>query len=75
MEVCLPDLQELSEALGVNGTKATCECIGRHTPEGEAPKTNAGDPCNYAGYGLFRLSPLEVEFEDGKTQHCFAFAE
>lgn len=32
-------------------------------------------PCDYAGYGLFRLSPVAVVHEDGKKTDCFAFAE
>ena len=29
-------------------------------------------PCDYAGYGLFRLSPRRVRI-DGEIVHCFAF--
>ena len=56
-------------------------CIGRWLTNGaDDPKRDKklakaafkkkGGPCNYAGGGLFKLNPVEV---DG--QHCFAFAE
>lgn len=66
---------------GATPSSATNECIGRYLPKDERhgdrehgnPKVK--QPCDYAGYGLFRLSPVEVEQPDGKKTHCFAFAE
>lgn len=55
------------------------ECIGRHLPEKQKAfdssqgKIIKGSPCNYAGYGLLRLNPVEIEFEDGFKRHAFAF--
>lgn len=34
-----------------------------------------GQPCNYAGGGLFRLNPVEVTFENGHKESFFEFAE
>ena len=52
-------------------------CIGRYAGAGEPKRDGDGklsQPCNYAGYGLFRLSPVRVRHE-GKELHAFAFAE
>jgi len=50
------------------------ECIGRY--HGAESFADAGKgPCNYAGFGLFRLSPVRVKLEDGEILHSFAFAE
>lgn len=51
-------------------------CIGRYTGAGD-DKTfrRAGGPCNYAGGGLFGLNPVQVEFDEGKVQAVFAFAD
>jgi len=56
---------------GAGANSATCECIGRYT--GAKDSVNGSQPCDYAGYGLFRLSPVRV-LDDGKTVHSFAFA-
>ncbi len=57
---------------------ATNECIGRHVkPRRGAFDQSKGEPdkpCNYAGYGLIRLSPIRVIFE-GEEVHSFAFAD
>jgi hypothetical protein len=69
------------EDAGANPNSATCECIGRYLPKEQRggfsadhanPKVKS--PCDYAGYGLFRLSPVEVVREDGSTIHSFDFA-
>jgi hypothetical protein len=57
---------------GAHANSATCECIGRYT--GAQSSFDGTKPCNYAGYGLFRLSPVIV-LDDGKEIHSFAFAE
>jgi hypothetical protein len=58
---------------GSTPNSATCECIGRFTNSG--PSVKGSKPCNYAGYGLFRLSPIVVLQPDGQEVQCFAFAE
>ncbi len=59
---------------GATPSSATCECIGRYTGAKDFRPPGTG-PCNYAGYGLFRLSPVRVK---GQTTdeliHSFAFA-
>lgn len=55
-------------------------CVGRYTGDGKAAADkafkHAGGPCNYTGGGLFRLNPVEVDFEDGsEPMQVFAFAE
>ena len=67
------DYRKFKDA-GATMDSATSECIGRYTGGSKA----FGDgptiaPCDYAGYGLFRLSPLHVTKPDGKISHCFAF--
>lgn len=55
------------------------ECIGRYLPVKQKAigekKIIKGKPCNYAGYGLFRLNPVEIEMSDGSKQYAFAFAD
>lgn len=59
---------------GATEQSATQKCIGRYTGAGEFKKAGQG-PCNYAGYGLFRLSPIRITLPDRKEPvHCFAFA-
>lgn len=59
-------------AHGAHPSSATCECIGRY--EGATRAFNPGTfkPCNYAGYGLLRLSPVTV-LDGDKRITCFAF--
>lgn len=58
---------------------ATKECIGRYRKERAHPfgggKDKVAQPCDYAGYGLFRLSPVRIKQADGHETHAFAFAE
>ena len=52
------------------------ECIGRHiagSKEAFSDDSRSG-PCNYAGYGLFDLRPIQIVMGDGSTQKVFAFA-
>lgn len=62
-------------------TSIAVECIGRWLPEKQKAfdsrqgKIVKGQPCDYAGYGLFALNPVPVEFEDGKIFHAFDFHE
>lgn len=62
-------------------TSIAVECVGRWMPEKQKAfdnrtgKIKKGEPCNYAGYGLLKLNPVAVEFEDGKIFHAFDFAD
>lgn len=69
---------------GATMNSATCECIGRYEedarrpvyrPFGQNEPGTPQQPCDYAGYGLLRLSPVRVVDSDGHETHCFAFAE
>jgi hypothetical protein len=61
---------------GADPNSATCECIGRYKAGKPAfERKPRSKPCDYAGYGLFRLSPVRVIQDGGKEIHCFAFAE
>lgn len=57
------------------------ECIGRWLPKSDSQKAfgdkkrKKGVPCDYAGYGLLKLNPVPVEFEDGTVFNAFDFAE
>ena len=58
---------------GASADSARCECLGRYTRPDAHFGTKPG-PCNYAGYGLFRLSPVLV-VSGGEEVHSFAFAD
>ena len=58
---------------GASPNSATCECIGRYTGAKGAFDPDHPKPCDYAGYGLFRISPVIVSNGDIEV-HCFAFA-
>lgn len=67
------------KSAGATPESALKECIGRYLNrkrkaigynDEHAPEA----PCDYAAYGLFRLSPLVVTFEDGSHCDCFDFA-
>lgn len=57
---------------GANPDSAYQECIGRYTDAGAPEKGK--QPCNWAAYGLFRISGHDVELEDGSITPVFAFA-
>jgi hypothetical protein len=63
---------------GATPESATRECIGRYSGGKswfETPKKKLKDgPCDYAGYGLFRISPVTVVDGEKKIM-SFAFAE
>lgn len=77
--VCAVKAYRQHAHLGARPDSATSECIGRYT----GAKDINSKPCNYAGYGLFRLSPVRVLDDSipepplsliaSKTIHCFAF--
>ena len=61
------------------GRAAAFSCIGRYTGDSRDAERNtfknAGGPCTYAGGGMIRLNPVEVDFEDGRGPlRVFAFA-
>lgn len=59
------------------GSSIAQECIGRYLPGSQkaisATKVIKGKPCNYAGYGFFKLNPVAVELEDGEVLLAFDF--
>lgn len=60
---------------GAKPDSAHQECIGRYTGGRSAFYADPGaGPCDYAGYGLFRLSPIVVVLDDGKEVMAFDFS-
>lgn len=59
---------------GATPNSPTSECIGRYTGATDAFDSAQHKPCNYAGYGLIRISPIVVIQEDGQEIESFAFA-
>ncbi len=67
---------------GAPVNSAGFSCVGRWA--GVNPDTEKGDigpngikgkgPCNYAGGGLFKLTPVTVVDPDGHEMQCFEFA-
>lgn len=75
------DFEQYKDA-GASPSSAYQECIGRYSggpggmhEGGFDADGNVKQPCNYAAYGLFKLSPCRVEAEDGTLVEAFAFAE
>jgi hypothetical protein len=75
------DFRRFKES-GATPDSAATQCYGRYLPKNERggfskdhanPKVKS--PCDYAAYGLFRLSPLEVIHEDGTKAQSFGFYE
>lgn len=57
---------------GAPSSAAAFSCVGRWTGAGDATEfKRAGGPCNYAGGGLIRLNPVQIE---GHEIGAFAFA-
>lgn len=61
---------------GATANTAMQACMGRYDPSAVPMFRCDGKnkPCDYAGYGLFRFSPVRVVMDDGEEVHCFAFA-
>ena len=61
---------------GASPDSAYCECIGRYSggKSWANDKASKPGPCDYAGYGLLRISPVIV-IDGDKEIHCFAFNE
>jgi hypothetical protein len=60
---------------GAHEGSAYQECIGRYLTSGGPYKWGNTSPCDYAGYGLFRISPVIVITNEGKEIYVFAFDE
>ena len=61
---------------GATPDSATCECLGRYEGGNAswlAGKVPASKRCDYAGYGLLRISPVTVVEDDGEERMSFAF--
>lgn len=70
----IASVQEWKDA----GAPAECagfSCVGRWMPGSRQAFDKGAGPCTYAGGGLFRLNPIKVILEDGKTVDVFAFDE
>ena len=68
------------EALGMEGRQIQnyigFSCIGRWRPKSvHLGEPDQGEGCNYAGGGLFRLNPVEVDLGEGEVRGTFAFDE
>lgn len=79
--VATPDDFRPYKSKGAHPNSATCECIGRYqagvrafAQDGVEAGNGQSRPCDYAGYGLFRLSPVHIVRAE-LVSHCFAFAE
>ena len=61
---------------GATPDSAWQECIGRYDGhmDRDAFGVKDGGPCNYAAYGLFRISPITVIKSGGLRLRVFAFA-
>lgn len=54
-------------------------CVGRHSRSAKQFGDRTGGPCNYAGGGLLRINPVEVEIPgalgtEGRVIQVFDFA-
>jgi len=59
---------------GASEGDVAVSCVGRALSSKKELGDKTGGPCNYAGYGLFRLNPVSVQFRD-ETVKVFDFAE
>lgn len=58
----------------VNRKQIAFSCVGRSLPNSRSAFDSGPGPCDYAGGGLFKMNPIEVEYEDGTKQDVFDFA-
>jgi hypothetical protein len=64
------------KAAGAPENSVGGSCVGRWIPGSRKAFGGKGaGPCNYAGFGLFRLNPVTVQREDGGENQMFRFAE
>jgi len=60
--------------LGAQPDSAYTNCIGRYTENPRRAFGGSGKgPCDYAGYGLFKVSPVIVTQESGREVRAFDF--
>jgi hypothetical protein len=59
---------------GAKAEHVAFSCIGRWTGSKKQIFDKTGGPCNYAGGGLLRLNPIEVN-QEGAIHRVFAFSE
>jgi hypothetical protein len=59
---------------GATPESALKECIGRYSGAKSTGLSGKKKPCDYAGYGFFRLSPIVV-IDGEHEQDVFGFAE
>ena len=50
-------------------------CVGRSIGSIVTIGTKGNGPCNYAGFGLLRLNPVEIFREGGEKVKAFDFAD
>ena len=75
---CCPNCRHVAtirdwRAAGATDGEIAFSCVGRRTGATAELGAKHG-PCNYAGGGLFRLNPVEVECTDGTVMEVFEFA-
>ena len=68
----IEDFRQYKEQ-GATPNSATIECIGRYSSGRKWLSNLLSQPCDYAGYGLLNICPIEVIGED-KPIYSFAFA-
>jgi hypothetical protein len=59
------DPKKIPDTLGIS-------CVGRWLPAPRDAFDKGPGPCNYAGYGLFRISPIHVVIE-GQDEPVYVF--
>lgn len=70
------DFLDLGMTLPEAASRCGFSCIGRWMPTGVRDAFTGGPgPCNYAGSGLIRISPIVVILEDGGNLYVFDFAD
>jgi predicted RNA-binding Zn-ribbon protein involved in translation (DUF1610 family) len=62
------------QAAGAKEQDVGYSCVGRFTGS-TVTIGNTPGPCNYTGGGLFKLNPDRITLPEGRTVHCFAFAD
>lgn len=73
----IASMQDYKDA-GAPQEEVAVSCIGRWTGikrKLDDSGNSNGHPCDYSGYGLFKLNPVKVIFEDGKENNIFNFSE
>lgn len=78
---CAEDFRAFQDK-GASPSSVNQECIGRYYPKDERgglsedhANSKIKQPCDYAGYGFFRISPVHIKLPTGEIVHSFAFDE